>query len=175
MNNIIVITHKVIITFIVNIFLNYVFGFITDIILWLFWSAVTFPVMSSSKIVKKTILWLFWRKKVIFRFFVLKSPNIWIISNKKPKFWILPLTLKIPGGGGSTPPGDDLTDCAIFRHRNWPVNISKFKYIHPGHFATILRSLGCLEIFWPPLEGVGPPKYFRILMNFDTFLHFWPT
>ena len=75
----------------------------------------------------------------------------------------------IKWGGGSTPPGDDLTYYAIFRHRSWPVNISKFKYVHPGHFATILRSLGCLEFFWPPLEGVGPPKYFRILMNFGLF------
>ena len=59
-----------------------------------------------------------------------------------------------PVWGGSTAPGGDLTDCAIYRYRSWLVNI-------PGKF-------------WPPWEVVGPPKFCLILTHFDTFLHFWP-
>ena len=51
------------------------------------------------------------------------------------------LTLKRPGGGGNPPPRPNRPNCAIFRHRIWPVNIFKFKYVHPSHFATILRLI----------------------------------
>ena len=53
---------------------------------------------------------------------------------------------KEAGGGG----GEKFPPPTVFRLfkpnfviRIWPVNISKFKYVHPGHFATILRSPGC--------------------------------
>ena len=30
----------------------------------------------------------------------------------------------------------------IVQSRTWPVNISKLKYVHDGHFGTLQRSLG---------------------------------
>ena len=53
-------------------------------------------------------------------------------------------------GGGFKPPGDNLTDCGIFRYRSWAINICKFRYVYPGRFANILRFLGCPEIFDTP-------------------------
>ena len=74
------------------------------------------------------------------------------------------------GGGGKIAP---LYRLRLFKPnlviRIWPVNISKFKYVHPGHFATILRSLGCPGKFWPPWEVVGPPNVCQILTHLGIF------
>ena len=48
-----------------------------------------------------------------------------------------------PGAGGNPLQAPNRPNCTIFRHRIWPVNTSKFTQVHPDHFATILRFLGC--------------------------------
>ena len=45
------------------------------------------------------------------------------------------------GGGKISPPTVFRLFEPNFVIRIWPVNIFKFKYVHPGQFATILRSL----------------------------------
>ena len=79
------------------------------------------------------------------------------------------LTLKRLGGGKIAPP----TVFRLFKPysviRNWPVNISKFKYVHPGHFATILRSPGWQGKYWAPGEVNGPTNLCDILTHFGIF------
>ena len=57
---------------------------------------------------------------------------------------LLPLTLKGMGAGGIDPIIIFRIFKPIFVIRNWPVNISKFKYVHIGHFCTLQRFIG----FW---------------------------
>ena len=55
------------------------------------------------------------------------------------------------------------------------LHTSKFKFVHPGHFATILRSIGCTGNCWPPWEVDWPPNFCQIMTPFDDFFNFWPT
>ena len=65
------------------------------------------------------------------------------------------------GGGGKIAP---LYRLRLFKPnlviRIWPVNISKFKYVHPGLFANILRSDKCLPHFdaFPIFDPLRPKK-----------------
>ena len=56
-----------------------------------------------------------------------------------------------------------------FGLRSWPVNISKFKCVHPGHFATISRSPGCPGKFWVHGEADGLKNVSKILTHFCIF------
>ena len=59
-----------------------------------------------------------------------------------------------------SPPAIIRPNCAILRHRSRQINI---KYVHPGHFVTILRSLGC------PGKFDGVPNIYRIVTYFGFF------
>ena len=58
-----------------------------------------------------------------------------------------------------------------FALRSWPVIISKFKYVHHGHFGTLQRFLGFSVKFW---EVDGLSKYVKLWHKFAKNLPWHP-
>ena len=83
--------------------------------------------------------------------------------------FLIPSPKEAGGGGKIAPPTVFCLFKPNFVIRIWPVNISKFKYVHPGHFATILRSPGCPGKFSAPREVDGPIFLGHILTHFGIF------
>ena len=78
------------------------------------------------------------------------------------------LTLLGPGGGRIFPPRCVFFITNNFTYGRWLVYISKFKYVHPGHFAIFFRSIGCLVKIWWVIPRIASPNLeLRIDQNLE--------